>query len=466
MRLVRSLLRRLPFPSLLPGKGHSTRVLALSFLSISLNYRQQVSQLDRIAQQFGFPSVIPAVTGTVDDSVSPLVTQLTIVVIQVALARFWAVLGVRPSAAIGHSLGEYAALVVAGVISAADAIFLVGKRAQLILDTCEIGSHVMVSVHASPEHIKKFATSQNSYEISCMNGPNDTVISGIRKDIEAIRATLESNGIKCTLLDVPFAFHTAQMDPMLKAFEETAKHVPFKTPSVPIISPLLKDIVFNGKSINAKYLSHASRDLVNFPRALEAGQDLGVFDDNTVWLDIGPHPICASLIRSCLPKAKVVSSLRKNEDNFATIAGSPALLHTKGISVSFNEYFLPHEKAHNLLTLKAYKWNEKNFWIHYVGTWTLDKAFPNGNKKPALGSLAGSSLKTSSAQQITSEEIRDTTGTLTAISDLMHPDLLAAVNGHRMNNNGVATSVNFPASHMFSHLLTCLSPSGATSPSL
>ena len=460
-----------PIPTLPPavafafsGQGAFYKGIGAQLFEHFPNYRQQVIQLDHIAQQFGFPSVIPAVNGTIDDGVSPLITQLTIVVVQIALARFWALLGVRPSAVIGHSLGEYAALVVAGVISAADAIFLVGKRAQLTVATCEIGSHVMLSVRASPEDIEKLSTSKDWYEISCMNGPKDTVISGLRKHIEATRAALESSGVKCTLLDIPFAFHTAQMNPMLESFEETAKHVPFKTPCVPIISPLLNDIVFDGKTVNAKYLSCASREPVNFVGALEAGQDLGVFDDKTIWLDIGPHPICASFIRSCLPEAKVVSSLRKDEDNFATISGGLAILHTEGISVSFNEYFQPHEKAHHLLTLKAYKWNEKNYWIQYVGTWTLDKAFSNGNKKPALGSLTGSSLRTSSVQQIISEDIQDTTGGLTAISDLMHPDLLNAINGHKMNNNGVATSVNFPESHMLSHLLTCLSPSGAISP--
>lgn len=136
--------------------------------------------------------------------------------------------------------------------------------------------------------------------------------------------------------------------------------------------------------------------------------------------------------------------------------------------MSFNEYFRSHEKAHNLLALKAYKWNEKNYWIQYVGTWTLDKAFPDGNKKPALGSLTGSSLRTSSVQQIISEEIRETTGSLTVISDFVHPGLFNAINGHRMNDNGVATSVNIFRNivHYVFHLLTCLSLSGVISPSL
>lgn len=177
-------------------------------------------------------------------------------------------MGIRPSVVSGHSLSEYAAMVVAGVISA---IFLVGKRAQLIPAACESGSHVMLSVRASPKDIEMFSTAKESYEVSCMNGPKDSVISGVRKHVEATRAALESNGIKCTLLNIPFAFHTAQMDPMLEPFEETAKHVAFKRPSVPIISPLLTDVVFDGKTVNAKYLSRASREPVNFIGALAAG---------------------------------------------------------------------------------------------------------------------------------------------------------------------------------------------------
>ena len=407
-------------------------------------YRQQLIQLDRIAQNFAFPSIVPFIKGTIDDEASPIVTQLTVVIVQIALARFWALLGIKPSAVIGHSLGEYAALVVAGVISAADAIYLVGRRAQLTLAACKIGSHVMLSVRASREEIESFSNPRDPYEISCMNGSRDIVISGARDHIDSIQASLKINGIRCTLLDIPFAFHSAQMDPMLESFKKSAQHVPFKTPSIPIISPLLNDIIFDGKTVNADYLCRASREPVNFVGALEAGEDVGVLDEKTVWIDIGPHPLCTSFVRSYDPRAKVVSSLRKDEDNFSTLSGSLAAIHAAGISVSFNEYFRPHEKAHHLLNLKAYSWYEKNYWIPYVGTWTLDKAFPNNDKKPSLGSLTGSPLRTSSVQYIVSEEIQDTTGALKAISDLMHPDLLDAINGHRMNNNGVATSVYCP----------------------
>ncbi|OCL13959.1 putative polyketide synthase [Glonium stellatum] len=407
-------------------------------------YRSQVLQLDHLVQRFGFPSVVPSIEGSVKDGSSPLVTQLVVVVLEIALAKFWALLGIKPSAVIGHSLGEYAALVVAGVISAADAILLAGKRAEHILAACEAGSHLMLSVRASVEDIKKLCSGNDGYEISCMNGDHDTVISGPRKNIEATRKALEDNGLKCMQLDIPFAFHTAQMDPMLDSFEQTAKHVTFKAPSIPVISPLLSNCVFDSKTINAKYLRRASREPVNFIGALHATRELGVIDEKTVWVDIGPHPVCGPFIRNSIPSSKAVCSLRRNEDNFATISSSLATLHCEGIPVCWNEYFKPYEKAHNLLNLSRYRFNEKDYWIPYIGTWTLDKAHLKYglDKTPALGAFtsSGSSLRTSLVHQVITEELQEITGKLTIVSDIMQPEFLAAVNGHMMNGCGVATS--------------------------
>ena len=420
-------------------------------------FRTQVMQLDQFVRKFGFPSVVPAIEGTAESINSPIVTQLTVVVTEIALARLWTLLGLKPSAVIGHSLGEYAAMAVAGVLSAADAIYLVGKRTEHTLATCEAGSHVMLSVRASVEDIAKAAGEHTAYEVSCMNGPKDTVISGARLDMEATRGVVEAAGFKCTQLDIPFAFHTAQMDPMLHVFEATATHITFKAPSIPIISPLLASCVFDGKTINGDYLRRASREPVNFYGALEAALDMEIIDEKTIWVDIGPHPVCGAFVRQQIEGARVVSSLRRSEDNFTTLTASLAQLHVDGVPLCWNEYFKPYERAHNLLVLSSYKWNQKNYWIQYIGTWTLDKAHIKENlgKKPALGTLtaAGSTLRTSLVHQITTEDLGETTGSFAAVSDIMHPDFLATVNGHTMNGCGVATSVRLPIICL-AHLLT------------
>ena len=422
-------------------------------------YRSQVEQLDHLGHRFGFPSVIPALEGDLEDTPSPIVTQLTIVILEIALARFWMNLGIKPSAVIGHSLGEYAAMVVAAVIPAADAIHLVGKRAEQTMASCELGSHVMLSARASVEDIKKNAGDNEAWEVSCMNGQSDTVISGAKDDIEAVRKALESKCFKCTKLDVPFAFHTAQMDPILDSFEELAEHVTYKAPSIPFISPLLGEDVFDGKTINANYLRRATREPVKFVGALKAAQEQGLVNEKTIWIDVGPHPVCSAFVKSQISDAKVLSSLRRNEDNFATISKTLATLHNEGVPLSWNEYFQPYEKAHSLLTLPKYRWNEKDYWIQYLGTWTLDKAHikDNLNKPPSLGSMTSlsSSLRTSLVHNVISEELEAPIGKLTVISDIMHPDFLGAVTGHTMNGCGVATSVSSPYLNLIDLPLTC-----------
>ncbi|KAF5863302.1 hypothetical protein ETB97_010300 [Aspergillus alliaceus] len=407
-------------------------------------YRTQIVRLDHLVQRYEFPSIIPVVTGTIDETqASPLVTQLSILVVEIALARLWIFLGVHPTAVIGHSLGEYSALVVAEVISAADAILLVGQRASLTMSKCEAGTHLMLSVRASVEDIKLAIGDNDSYELSCINGTNDTVISGARDDIDEIRQKLESGGLKCTPLDLPFAFHTKQMEPMLDLFEQTAKNISFKAPSIPVISPLLSACVFDGKTINGAYLRRASREPVNFIGALDAAQEMGIIDNHTLWVDVGPHPICASFVSKHIVGATVLSSLKKNEDNFATFTKSLSCLHTHGVNIHWNEYYRPYESAHTLLNLPHYHWNAKNYWIQYIGTWTLDKALLKYGKektRPAINMQASSALRTSAIHQITFEEIGDTVGQLKTLSDLMHPDFLSSVKGHSMNHCGVATS--------------------------
>ncbi|KAL9094770.1 MAG: hypothetical protein Q9165_003041 [Trypethelium subeluteriae] len=434
------------------GQGSYYRGMGRELFAEFPAFRAQVLQLDRLVQRLDFPSVACTIDGSIEDGpASPVLTQLSVVVIEIALARFWSVLGFRPSAVIGHSLGEYAGLAVAGVVSAADALYLVGRRAQLTEQYSVPGSHSMLSVRASADEVEHFVritakTANSKYEVSCRNTHQDTVIGGTRDAIDLVRQALEADGYKCVQLDVPFAFHTAQMDCILDAFEKAAEHVPFKAPSIPVLSPLLGGAVFDGKTINAAYLRRATRQVVDFTAAVEAAQDVGMVDDKTLWIDIGPHPQCASFVRSLIPQARVVSSCRRNEDNIISVSKSLVTLHLAGVTPCWSEYFKPNEQAYSLLNLPKYSWNETNYWIPYIGTWTLDKAHlkyggPKTDDKPVGLSMSGSSaLRTSLVHQITSETVETTTISLQVLSDMQHPDFLEAIHGHKMNNCGVATS--------------------------
>ncbi|OCK74907.1 acyl transferase, partial [Lepidopterella palustris CBS 459.81] len=122
-------------------------------------------------------------------------------------------LSVRPDIVVGYSLGEYAALHVAGIISASEAIFLVGKSAKILQARCQVGSHKMLAVRASVKQIE-----QITFKIVCINRPKEIVFSGPVAEISALVPILKANGYKCYTLDVAFAFHSAQTDPMLDKF--------------------------------------------------------------------------------------------------------------------------------------------------------------------------------------------------------------------------------------------------------
>jgi acyl transferase domain-containing protein len=169
------------------GQGSSYKSMNLDLFHDSLYFQSQILHLDTLAQGQGFPSFISAIDGSYpkDHAHSPIVTQLALVCTEIALARYWGSLGVMPDVVIGHSLGEYAALHVAGVLSASDTIFLVGQRAKMLEKKCQVGSHKMMAVRASLAQIEKCA-GDRSYVVACINGPKETVLSGTLEQMDAI----------------------------------------------------------------------------------------------------------------------------------------------------------------------------------------------------------------------------------------------------------------------------------------
>ena len=433
------------------GQGASYKSSNLDLFHYSPYFRTQILHLDALAQGQGFPSFVPAVDGShpKDHQHSQVITQLALVCTEIAIAKYWGSLNVKPDIVIGHSLGEYAALHVAGVLSASDTIFLVGQRARMLEQKCKIGSHKMVAVRASLDQIQKSASGKH-FEIACVNGPKDVVLAGTEVDMDAIIPLLEADGYKSFSLDVAFAFHSAQTDPILDEFEAIANSgVLFQAPHLPIISPLLSKVIFDDKTVNAKYLRRATRESVNFLSALETAYKIGTIDDETAWIEIGPHPVCLGFIRSTLTPINVaVPSLRRGNDNWTTMAQSLTTLHCAGVQVGWNEFHHPFEKGLQLLDLPTYAWNDKTYWIQYNGDWALTKgntfydAEKGLNKAQFALPVPTSGPNTSTVQQIIEQSFNGTAGTVVMQSDLTQAEFRAAAWGHKMNGCGVVTSVS------------------------
>ncbi|KUJ11670.1 putative polyketide synthase [Mollisia scopiformis] len=435
-----------PIAFVFTGQGASYKSMSLELYHNVPTFRETIEHLDCLAQGQGFPSFVPALDGShpKDHAHSPVVTQLALVCIEISLAKYWSSLGVKPDIIMGHSLGEYAAMHVAGVVTANDIIFMVGRRAQLLQEKCKIGSHTMMAIRASLSQIVE-NSGGNPYTVACVNGPSDTVLSGTKDQMDKIAVPLETAGFRCIKLDLAFAFHSEQVDPILDDFEALSKTgVIFQEPKLPVISPLLGKVIFDGKTLNANYVRRGTREAVDFLSALKNAQNISAVSNETVWIEIGPHPVCTGFVKSTIPDTQLaIPSIRRGDDNLKTMSESMAALHLAGVEVSWNEFHRPFEKSLRLLDLPTYAWNDKTYWLQYNGDWCLTKGntFYDTKKGPTkpVSKQAGN-IQTSTVQQIIEETFNGSAGTVVMQSDLMQPDFLAAAHGHRMNSCGVVTS--------------------------
>lgn len=401
-------------------------------------FRAQLNQFDSLARRQNFPSFLSAINGTIARETLPVSSvHLAIVCVEIALARLLLTFGIKPCAVIGHSLGEYAALAVAGVLSDSDTVFLVGTRAAILESNCVSHTHGMVAVRASVADITR-AVGDLSFEVACINSPNETVLGGTVEHLDALSARLANEGYKTTRLDIPHAYHTAQMDTVVNDIILQTKGVVYNCPSIPIISPRDSAVVEKGTKIDESYLPTSLRNTVNFAGALNAASEAGLVSKSTVWIDLGHHPVCSGFIKRTIPDTRLAcSSLHRDSDNWVSLTNTLANLYEVGLNIDWNEFHRPFEQTLRLVNLPAYAFNNKNYWIQYRGDWNLTK----GRILPAPTLPFISGFRTSSIHRLYSETHELLTAQISAESNIMDTSLKDVIEGHSMNGYGVASSV-------------------------
>lgn len=424
------------------GQGSFYPGLGKQLYELSTIFRNEVVRLNELAITQELPAFLSAIDGSVsqDQELSPPVIQLALVCVQMALVKLWQSWGIQPSAVIGHSLGEYPALYAAGVLSADDTLHLVGSRAKLLQEQCTANSHMMLAVKASVSEIESKIQGV-PYEYACFNSPRDTVLSGAVDDIDKVDRTLIEAGFKCVRMNLPYAFHSKQIDPALGDFEKIAGGAIFNKPNVPVISSLLGEVVEENGVFGPSYLRRQAREPVNLTEALEAASDNGFISNKTAFVEIGPHPICSSMVKAILGgDIMTASSLKKADNPWKTVSQSLCSLHGLGLEVDWRQFHADFDSSHKLLRLPSYSFDDKTYWIPYVNDWCLHKAEPR-HEEPMEALQAPSPISTTSIQRVVSQEFTNNVGTVVAQSDLSEPSLRAAVLGHLVNGVGLCPSV-------------------------
>ncbi|KAL4944988.1 hypothetical protein BDV06DRAFT_209856 [Aspergillus oleicola] len=360
------------------GQGSQYTGMGRQLYEAYPSFRSDLERFDQLGRCFGFPSFLSVYTnqpvGNSMEDLLPVVVQLSLVALEMALGKLLDLFGLKASAVVGHSLGEYAALYLAGVLSAADTLYLVGKRAELLQERCQRGTHAMLALRASPIVLAKMLA-ESSCEIACHNGPNDTVLSGPLDEIMALQHTLSTQGNKGTLLKLPFAFHSAQVQPILEEFKQVACGVTFHKPQIPLLSPLLTRAVNDDSVVDPTYLSRHCREPVNMVQVLELAREQQIITDRTLVIDIGPKALLGGMVKMTLGKdnESVLPILGPSLDVWKTLHTVLGTAYTRGLDINWVAYQDQFESAKKVIELPDYGWDLKDHFIPYKGEWCLHR---------------------------------------------------------------------------------------------
>ncbi|KXH65978.1 beta-ketoacyl synthase domain-containing protein [Colletotrichum salicis] len=430
-----------PIVFIFTGQGSHYGGMGSELYKTSHVFREVVDHCVKICADYGFPLFLDLITERdVDASMKlSIQTQLAVLTLEIALAALWrSEAGIEPSMVMGHSLGEYAALHVAGVLSLTDVLYLVGKRAELLSDLCEAGACTMLAVAASSEVTQSYidARQDGFCFISCSNSPRTTVVGGMLDDIEQLAADMAE--FRPKLLPVPYAFHSFQMDPILDQFVTLAQGVTFSSPKIPVASTLLATVVDASGTFDANYMGQQTRQKVQFADTIMiAKEHLG----DVAWVELGPSQVCGSFVQatlgSSISSGSIMSTLDKSADNWTSFSKCLAKLYDQGLDIDWLRLYRPYSSSVQLLTLPTYAWDLQDFWITYT---------EKGDG--ARGSLAASTQLSpkhisTCAQSIVTESSTNTMSEATFRALIADPGLDALIEGHRIRDMAICPGSAF-----------------------
>ncbi|KAB2346959.1 type I polyketide synthase [Actinomadura rudentiformis] len=284
------------------------------------------------------------------DRVQPMIFAM-----QLGLAGLWRSYGVRPAAVIGHSVGEIAAAVTAGVLDRHDGARLICRRSKLLRRVAGKGAMAMVSLPFA--EVSEQLNGRADVVPAIWPSPNSTVISGEVAGVQELSDRWKAEGAVVKPVASDVAFHSPQMDELLDALAAAAEDLPPAEPVLPFYSTALDDPRARPRH-DGGYWAANLRNPVRLADAVSAA----VEDGHRVFLEISAHPVVAHSIGETFDDAAVrdgtvATTLRRDKPERETFLGSLADLHCQGGQVRWEA-----RAAGELAPLPLIAWQHRPFW--------------------------------------------------------------------------------------------------------
>ncbi len=280
-----------------------------------------------------------------------------------ALARLWLSWGVRPSMMIGHSVGEYVAATLAGVMTLEDALTVIARRGQLV-SALPRGS--MLGVMAGEDVVARFARGKVS--LAAINAPGFSVLSGPAGAITRVEKALAQESIAARRLHTSHAFHSSMMDPILAGFRSAFDGVTLRAPEAPFVATLTGTLA-GGEVAQPDYWIAQLRHAVRFGDGLRtiAEGDTSAGKD-PAYIEVGPGnaltTFAGAAAKAAGRKIECVNSLPAAESptpDAQAMLAALAKLWSIGVHVDWSGFHATEQRRR--VSLPTYPFERHSYWV-------------------------------------------------------------------------------------------------------
>lgn len=355
-----------PISFLFPGQGAQYPGMARDLYESEPVFRSELRKCSEILEPLIHCDLVDILygtdsTGSKEDLLNQTwLAQPALLAVEYSLAQLWMSWGIRPESVAGHSLGEYTAAVIAGIMSIEDALCLVTIRGSLIQKTTP---GAMLAVSRDARSIE--ALLSDDLSVTALNAPDICTVGGPVAAISKLATALKSTGIAYQFLKTSHAFHCQLVDPALEPYLIELKKRSLHTPKIPILSGMTGTWMYSEEAQNPEYWVQQMRKPVRFSDIVAE-----LLRDERTLIDIGPGQTLRRLVlrqsqlrNKCtiLPAMPATPSGDEQKIAFDTIAR----LWEEGTPVKWSALRTQTAKR---ISLPTYPFEKTRHWINLASS--------------------------------------------------------------------------------------------------
>ena len=237
------------------------------------------------------------------------ITQPALLAVHVSMLRVLAKYGFSPDMVIGHSLGEYAALVASGILNLSEALQVVSARGQEMAKVAVDDNGCMAAVSAPLGEVERILKTIPGYVvIANINSPVQCVIGGETAAVDAAIAAFLGEGLQATKIAVSHAFHTRIVAPASQPLRKVIARMNIQAPSIPIIANVTGKPYPTGREEILDILAAQVASPVQFVQGVIALYEQGA----RIFVEVGPKRVLSGLVADILKEHKDISVFSTN----------------------------------------------------------------------------------------------------------------------------------------------------------